>query len=143
LTPSSLDFTNHTVQYIYVPNGQTLTLKKTNVYGSGTLVVIGNVSVQDGLGDATDSVNIVTTGTLATQGNFRIFGSLYSQGDMTHQGQFQVTGIISANGSMYATNGNNGAGGATIVRAPPPPFDPRGGSGSGSLLIQNFTGPTL
>jgi hypothetical protein len=142
-TPSSLDFLKHSVLYIKVPTGQSLTLKNINVYGSGTLVVIGDVDIQNGVGDATDQVNIVATGNISTQGNFGIFGSIYAAGDLTHQGQFQVTGIISANGSFYATKSNNGAGGATITRAPPPAFDPRGGVGSGSTLIQNFTGPTL
>jgi hypothetical protein len=141
-TPNSLDFTNHPVLYITVPPGQTLTLKNINVYGSGTLVVVGDVDIQNGVGDQTDSVNIVATGTITTKGNFRIFGSMYAGGDMTHQGQFQVTGVLSAEGSMYPTSGA-GAGGATIVRAPPPSFDPRPAAGSGSVLLQNFTGPTL
>jgi len=143
LTPDSLNFTNHPVLYVVVPPGQQLSLKNINVYGSGTLVVIGDVAVENGVGSATSSVNIVATGAINTQGNFRIFGSLYAGGDMTHQGQFQVTGVISAAGSMYPTVSNSGAGGATIVRAPPPTFDPRGAVGSGSILIQNFTGPTL
>jgi hypothetical protein len=141
-TPKSLDFTNHSVLYIVVAPNQSLTLKNVNVYGSGTLVVIGDVNIQNGVGDQTDAVNIVATGTIATQGNFRIFGSMYAGKDMTHQGQFQVTGVLSAEGSMYPTNGN-GAGGATIVRALPPWFDPRPAQGSGSVLLQNFTGPTL
>ncbi|HVS70439.1 MAG TPA: hypothetical protein VHQ47_04205 [Phycisphaerae bacterium] len=142
-SPNSLDFTNHGVLYIVVPAGQSLTLKNVNVYGSGTLVVIGDVNIQNGVGDQTDSVNIVATGTIATKGNFRIFGSMYAGGDMTHQGQFQVTGVLSAAGEMYATVSGNGAGGATIVRALPPDFDPRQAQGSGSVLLQNFTGPTL
>lgn len=143
ITPSSLDFTNHNVLYVVVPPGQSLTLKNVNVYGSGTLVVVGDIDIQNGVGDQTDSVNIVATGTIATKGNFRIFGSMYAGGDMTHQGQFQVTGVLSAQGSMYPTTSNNGAGGATIVRAPPPGFDPRPAVGAGSVLLQNFTGPTL
>jgi hypothetical protein len=142
-TPKTLDFTNHRVLYIVVPANQSLTLKNVNVYGSGTLVVIGDVNIQNGVGDQTDAVNIVSTGTIATQGNFRIFGSMYAGKDMTHQGQFQVTGVLSAEGSMYPTQSNNGAGGATIVRALPPWFDPRPAQGSGSVLLQNFTGPTL
>jgi hypothetical protein len=141
-SPSSLDFTNHSVLYIYVPGGQTLVLKKTNIYGSGTLVVIGDVSVQAGLGAADAPVNIVTTGNVSTVGNLSIVGSIYADGNLTHQGQLQVTGIVNALGSMSPTNGN-GAGGATITRAPPPAFDPRAYSGAGSIQIQHFTGPTL
>ena len=141
-TPSSLDFTTHSVLYIIVPPGQTLTLKKTNVYGSGTLVVIGDVSVQAGLGTSQAPVNIVTTGNVSTVGNLSIVGSIYADGNVQHQGQFQVTGIVSALGSMSPTNGN-GAGGATINRAPPPAFDPRSYTGSNSIQIQHFTGPTI
>ncbi|MGN6367830.1 MAG: hypothetical protein ACTHN5_06175 [Phycisphaerae bacterium] len=141
-SPSSLDFTNHSVLYIVVPGGQTLTLKKTNVYGSGTLVVIGDVSVQAGLGTADAPVNIVATGNVSTVGNLSIVGSIYADGNLQHQGQFQVTGIVNALGSMSPTNGT-GAGGATINRAPPPQYDPRAYSGSGSIQIQHFTGPTL
>jgi len=141
-SPSSLDFTNHSVLYILVPSGQVLDLKKTNVYGSGTLVVIGDVVVEAGLGAADAPVNIVTTGNVSTQGNLSIVGSIYADGNVTHQGQLVVTGIVNGLGSMSPTTGN-GAGGATITRAPPPPFDPRAYWGSNSIQIQHFTGPTL
>ena len=141
-SPSSLDFTNHSVLYIFVPPGQTLLLKKTNIYGSGTLVVVGDVQVQAGLGTADAPVNIVTTGNVSTVGNLSIVGSIYADGNLTHQGQLQVTGIVNALGSMSPTNGN-GAGGATITRAPPPAYDPRAYTGSNSIQIQHFTGPTL
>jgi hypothetical protein len=114
------------------------------VYGSGTLVVFGDVDIQiGGFGDSTSPVNIVATGTISTQANFRIYGSLYANGDITHQGQFDVTGTINGQGSMYPTKSNKGAGGATINRAPPPAFDPRGISGSGSFVVTNFMGPSF
>ena len=131
-SPSTLDFrtTSNGVLYYFGD----VSLKNVTVYGSGTLVVFGNLTVQNGgFGDSLDPVNLVTTGTLSTQAGFRIYGSIYANGDITHQGQFDVTGTVNAQGSMYPTNGK-GAGGATINRAPTPAFDPRTTVGSGRAL---------
>jgi hypothetical protein len=141
-SPNTLDFHSTSNGVLYY-NGD-VSLKNITVYGSGTLVVFGNVDIQNGgFGDSTTPVNIVATGTISTQANFRIYGSLYANGDITHQGQFDVTGTINGQGSMYPTQGNHGAGGATINRAPPPAFDPRGITGAGSFVVTNFMGPSF
>lgn len=141
-TPDTLDFRNASNGVLYYFGD--ITLRKIDVYGSGTLVVFGSVTIQNGgFGTTSEPVNIVATGTIATQADFRIYGSVYTNGDITHQGQFDVTGTINAQGSMYPTNSNSGAGGATITRAPPPAFDPRPTIGTNSTLVQNFTGPTF
>ncbi|MEI8196515.1 MAG: hypothetical protein WCI73_11450 [Phycisphaerae bacterium] len=139
-SPAALDFRSASNGVLYY-NGD-LTLKNITVYGSGTLVVLGNVTIQNGgFGDSLDPVNIACTGTIATKAGFRIYGSMYANGDITHQGQFDVTGTVNAQGSMYPTTSNGGAGGATINRAPTPSFDPRTSVGSGAIIFSNFTGP--
>ena len=141
-TPNVLDFRSAPNGVLFY-NGN-VTLKNVTVHGKGTLVAFGNVVIQNGgFGDSLDPVNIVSTGTISTQANFRIYGSLYANGDITHQGQFDVTGTINGQGSMLPTQSNGGAGGATINRAPPPSFDPRPVVGSGSMLVTNFTGPSF
>ena len=131
-SPSTLDFRTASNGVLYYFGD--VSLKNVTVYGSGTLVVFGNLTVQNGgFGDSLDPVNLVATGTISTQAGFRIYGSLYANGDITHQGQFDVTGTVNGGGSMYPTHGN-GAGGATINRAPTPSFDPRTTVGSGALL---------
>jgi hypothetical protein len=141
-SPSTLDFRTASNGVLFY-NGN-LDLRNVTVYGSGTLVVFGNVDIQNGgFGDSLNPVNICATGTIATKANFRIYGSLYANGNITHQGQFDVTGTINGQQWMLPTTGNKGAGGATINRAPPPSYDPRPSSGAGSTVITNFTGPTF
>lgn len=141
-SPNALDFRTATNGVLYYFGD--LTLKNITVYGSGTLVVFGNLSVQNGgFGDSLDPVNLVATGNISTQSGFRIYGSLYANGDITHQGQFDVTGTVNGQGSMYPTKGNGGAGGATINRAPAPAFDPRATVGAGAILLSNFSGPSF
>jgi hypothetical protein len=140
--PTVLDFRSAPNGVLYYKGD--VTLKNVTVYGTGTLVVIGNLSVQNGgFGDSLEPVNLVATGTISTLAGFRIYGSLYANGDVSHQGQFDVTGTVNAQGSMYPTRGNGGAGGATINRAPTPSFDPRVNIGSGAITISNFSGPSF
>jgi hypothetical protein len=141
-SPATLDFRTASNGVLYYFGD--VDLKNVTVYGSGSLVVFGNITVQNGgFGDSLDPVNLVATGDIATQAKFRIYGSLYANGDITHQGQFDVTGTVNAQGSMFPTTGNGGAGGATINRAPTPPFDPRVTAGSGSIVFSNFSGPSF
>jgi hypothetical protein len=141
-SPNTLDFRTATNGVLYWFGN--VDLNKVTVYGSGTLVVFGNITVKNsGFGDDLDPVNLVATGSIQTQAGFRIYGSMYANGDITHQGQFDVTGTVNAQGSMYPTQGNNGAGGATINRAPTPSFDPRVVAGSGAVIFSNYTGPSF
>jgi hypothetical protein len=141
-TPSSLDFRSASNGILYYFGD--VDLKRVDVYGSGTLVVFGNISVeQGGFGDDRDPVNLIATGNISTMEKFRIYGSLYANGDITHQGQFDVTGTVNGQGSMYATKSNMGVGGVTINRAPTPPFDPRITAGSGAIVFSNFSGPSF
>jgi hypothetical protein len=141
-SPSTLDFRTASNGVLYYFGD--IELNKVDVYGSGTLVVFGNILVKNGgFGDSLDPVNLIATGDIATIAKFRIYGSLYANGDITHQGQFDVTGTVNGQLSMYATNSKLGVGGVTINRAPTPPFDPRVTAGSGSVVFSNFSGPSF
>jgi hypothetical protein len=141
-SPSTLDFRTASNGVLY--HFGDVDLNNVSVYGTGTLVVFGNITVKKGgFGDSLDPVNLVATGNIETQAKFRIYGSLYANGDIAHQGQFDVTGTVNAQGCMNPTTGNFGAGGATINRAPTPPFDPRVTAGSGAIVFSNFSGPSF
>jgi hypothetical protein len=148
-SPQKLDFRSASNGVLFFFGD--VTLDSVDWSGAGTLVVFGNITIKkSGFGDKIDQVNLIATGSIQTQADFRIYGSLYANGNITHQGQFDVTGTINAQQSMFATTSSggdpdksSGSGGATINRAPTPIFDPRPTVGSGSMRILNYTGPSF
>jgi|GEM_PF-2020648 len=119
-----------------------------NVIGTGTLVVDGDLIVQSaaslGSSNAPALVNIVTTsnasrgspGDLDIGGYLGLIGSIYTQGKISKNGGFDVTGVIVGYTDL------NTSGGMNITRAQPPAFDPRSNtSGAGTMVLSRITGP--
>jgi hypothetical protein len=135
-TPTTLNFAASTSGILYY-NGDLAIENTPKINGSGTLVVFGNLSIAQAATLANARVNIVVTGNFSTLGLQKIVmqGGLYVGGNITCQAPLSLQGVIVGDQGM-TTKGK----GLTVLLAPPPPFDPRMGSGPGSRVLTHFTG---
>ncbi len=134
---STLDFTASTSGILFY-NGDLAINNNLRIVGSGTLVVFGNLSIAQATAFADAAINIVATGNFSTLGvqKVQLQGGLYVGGTITCQAPLALQGVILGDQGMV-TKGK----GLDVLLAPPPPFDPRIGSGPGSTVLTHFTGP--
>jgi hypothetical protein len=137
-TGTVFDFTtiSGTNRVIYVNGNVSMPTFK----GSGTLCVTGTIT-SDGFGSPGQPVNLVAAGSITTDNNVNIYGSIYTGGDW-NRGKFHyVEGVVYTVGIVKTNDGQS-----NLVQGPTPWFDPRVASvGFGgpapSITITRFSGP--
>jgi hypothetical protein len=125
-----------TNKVIYVDGNVTL----PTFIGSGTLVATGTI-VSDGFGSPGSPVNLVAAGSITTDNNIAIYGSIYTGGDW-NRGKFHyVEGVVYTVGIVKTNDGQS-----NLVQGPTPWFDPRVATvGFGgpvpNVTVTQFSGP--
>ena len=118
---STLDFSSYSV--LYASSNVTLQAGLT-VIGSGTLIVNGDLSLNADIGapGSPKTFSVVVSHDFNPSKNIYLAGSVYVEHDFNSSGTVVITGAIVGNHDIHFS------GAATLTYAPPPSFDPRGGT---------------
>jgi hypothetical protein len=135
-TNVTFDFTSiaGTNKVIYV-NGN---VTNPTFIGSGTLCVTGTIAT-GAFGLPGSPVELVAQGSITTDNNVTIYGTIYTGGDW-NRGKFHHTEGMVYTGGIVKTN----SGQSTIVQGAVPWFDPRANASAGGGIttrISGFAGP--